>query len=101
MLAVTVTASGNLQHPMLIFKRQTSVKIDIREFQTCPKDCVDVYQPKAWMDETIMILWIDQLFIMRKNTNSPAIVPLLILNASLVHTIRSIVNCIHLFNIEK
>ena len=52
------------------------------------------------MDESMMILWINEVLIPWKNTKDPTIVPLLILDAYLINMIGSIVNRIQALGIE-
>jgi hypothetical protein len=66
----------------------------------CPEECVYACQKKAWMGETMMNLWIDQVLISWKNTKNSAIVPLLILGAYQVHMMGSIVNCTQSLGID-
>mgnify|MGYP006205657777 FL=1 len=49
-LAATVTASGKLLTPFLIFKGKTNGRIANRELQTYPDECIYACQEKAWMD---------------------------------------------------
>ncbi len=99
-LAATVTASGKLLKPMLIFKGQANGRIERNEFQTYPENCVYAMQPKAWMDEKMMHKWIDDVLIPWKQTRNPDVVPLLILDAYRVHMMGSIVNRIQSLGIE-
>ena len=92
MLAATVTASGKLLKPMLIFKGQAHGRIERSEFQTYPDNCIYAMQPKAWMDEKIMHKWIDDVLIPWKQSRNPDIVPLLVLDAYRVHMMGSILN---------
>ena len=57
-------------------------------------------QPKAWMDEALMNEWIDVILIAWKQTTTPVIVPLLILDEYRVHMMGSIVNRIQSLGIE-
>ena len=50
--AMTVTASGSVLTPMLIFKGATGGRIEKREVPTCVKDILYGVQPNAWMDES-------------------------------------------------
>ena len=84
-LAATVTASGKLLKPMLIFKGQANGRIERSEFQTYPENCVYAMQPKAWMDEKMMHTWIDDVLIPWKQTRNPVIIPLLTLDADRLH----------------
>ncbi len=99
-LAVTVSASGNLLPPFLIFKGKTGGRIARTEFQTYPEGCFYACQDKAWMDEAMMNLWIDLVLEPWKDTLPPHIIPLLILDAYRVHMMGSIVNRIQGMGIE-
>jgi hypothetical protein len=99
-LAATVTASGKLLRPMLIFKGKTCGRIEKNEFKTYSQECIYACQQKAWMDESMMIVWINKVLIPWKNTINPTIVPLLILDAYRVHMMGSIVNRIQALGIE-
>ena len=99
-LAATVTASGKLLTPFLIFKGKTNGRIANRELQTYPDECIYACQEKAWMDESMMNKWIDLVLIPWKNSRDPSITPLLILDAYRIHMMGSIVNRIQALGIE-
>jgi len=99
-LAATVTASGKLLPPFLIFKGKTDGRIASRELQTYPVECFYACQDKAWMNETMIHRWIDLVLIPWKNSRDPSITPLLILDAYRVHMMGSIVNRIQALGIE-
>ncbi len=99
-LAATVTGSGKLLKPFLIFKGKTDGRIAQRELQTFPEDCIYACQEKAWMDAKMMNQWIDSVLIPWKDSREPGVVPLLILDAYRVHMMGSIVNRIQSLGIE-
>jgi hypothetical protein len=99
-LAATVTASGKLLTPFLIFKGKTDGRIATKELQTYPEECIYACQQKAWMDEAMMNVWIDLVLIPWRNTRDPDVVPLLVLDAYRVHMMGSIVNRIQALGIE-
>ena len=99
-LAVTVTASGKLLTPFLIFKGKTDGRIASRELQTYPEECIYTCQEKAWMDKAMMNVWIDLVLIPWRNTRDPNVVPLLVLDSYRVHMMGSIVNHIQALGIE-
>ena len=99
-LAATVTGSGKLLKPFLIFKGKTDGRIAQRELQTFPEDCITACQEKAWMDAKMMNQWIDLVLIPWKDSREPGVVPLLILDAYRVHMMGSIVNRIQSLGIE-
>ncbi|KAL7487871.1 hypothetical protein ACHAW6_013450 [Cyclotella cf. meneghiniana] len=57
-------------------------------------------QKKAWMDESMMMKWIDKSLKPWKNTLPPTVVPLLILDSFCVHMMGPIVQTIHRLGIE-
>jgi hypothetical protein len=93
-VAVTVSASEKLLHPMLIFKGNASGLVEKNDFEIYPQECIYAFQPKAWMGESMMNLWINEVLIPWKNTKDTIIVPLLILDTYRVHMMGRIVNCI-------
>ena len=62
-LAATVSGSGKLLKPFLIFKGKTDGRIVSKELQTFPADCFYACQEKAWMDEKMMNVWIDLVLV--------------------------------------
>ncbi len=99
-LAATVSGSGKLLKPFLIFKGKTDGRIASKELQTFPADCFYACQEKAWMDEKMMNVWIDLVLVPWKDSRKPGVVPLLILDAYRVHMMGSIVNRIQSLGIE-
>jgi transposase-like protein len=59
-VAVTVTAGGDMLPPLVVFKGQPKGRI-AREFQSYPAGAVYTVQTHAWMDESIMNIWIDEI----------------------------------------
>ena len=99
-LAATVTGSGKMLPPMLIFKGATNGRIAKREFGTYPDSGHYSCQKKAWMDEDMMHLWIDQVLVPWKMTKPPGVVPILVLDAYRVHMMGTVVNRIQSIGIE-
>ena len=67
-VAVTVTASGKMLPPMIIFKGKPGGRIE-REFDSYPTGAVYMVQERAWMNEVCMMEWVQRVL-------SPYIVPL-------------------------
>ena len=99
-LATTVSRSGKLLKPFLIFKGKTDGRITQKELQTYPENCLYACQQKAWMDAKMMNLWIDLVLIPWKDSRKPGVIQLLILDAYCVHMMGSIVNRIQSLGIE-
>lgn len=102
-LAATVTASGKMLPPFLIFKGTRNGRIS-REFVTFPAEGKYACQPKAWMDEGMMNAWIEVILKPWKDhrdANNPSIQPpILVLDAYNVHQMGSVVNRIQSMGIE-
>jgi len=84
---------GKFLTPFLIFKGKTDGQIARRELQTNSNECIYACQGKAWMDETMMNIWIELVLIPWRNTQDPEVVPPLVLDAYRIHMIGSIVCC--------
>ncbi|KAI2507152.1 DNA binding protein [Fragilaria crotonensis] len=57
-VAVTVTASGEMLKPLVVFKGKPGACIETREFPTYPADNAYACQETAWMDERVMLMWV-------------------------------------------
>jgi hypothetical protein len=99
-LAVTVDASRKMLPPMLIFKGTTNGCIATHEFGTYPDHGHYGCKKKAWMDEEMMHKWIDLVLVPWRQTTTPGVVPLLILDAYRVHMKGTVVNRIQSLRIE-
>jgi hypothetical protein len=95
-LAVTVTASGKVLAPFLIFKGKPSGRIAMRKFSTYPNAGKYACQEKAWMDEKKMHEWIDVVLKPWKDdqdSNNPSPEPpIIILDAYRIHQMGLVVN---------
>jgi hypothetical protein len=103
-LAATVTASGRMLTPYLIFKGAPNGRIVKTEFGTFPEGGKYACQPKAWMDETNMHAWIDLVlkpYKDEKDRHDPGGPPLLlVLDSYRVHLMGSVVNKIQEMGVE-
>jgi hypothetical protein len=91
--ALTVTASGKVLPPMLIFKGSPNGRI-MQEFPTFPNNIVYACQVNAWMDERMMLLWVDQVLKPYVATAPPGIVPFLLLDSYRCHMMQTVVRAI-------
>ena len=57
---MTVSASGRVITPLLVFKGTQTGRIERNEIVTYPDDIVYACQGNAWMDERILKPYIDQ-----------------------------------------
>jgi hypothetical protein len=98
--AMTVTASGRVLTPLLVFKGSPTGRIQRNEFGTFPADIAYACQGNAWMDEQVMHLWIDRILKPYVSQTPPGIVPLLLLDSYRCHMMKSIVNAIEELGVE-
>jgi hypothetical protein len=102
-LAATVTVSVKMLTPFLIFKSAQNGRI-AREFITFTVEGKYACQPKAWMDEEMMNVWIDIILQPWKDqhdaNNPPIQLPIPILDPYCVHQMGSVVNQIQSMGIE-
>ena len=92
--------SGEVLLPLLIFKGAKNGRIEKYELPTLPPVCLYAVQKKAWMDESMMAVWIEQVLSPWKDTLPPNAVPLLILDSFHVHMMGRIVTKIQSLGIE-
>jgi hypothetical protein len=98
--AMTVTASGKLLKPLLVFKGARNGRIVQREFPTFPNDMLYSCQPNAWMDEEVMLLWVEQVLGPYVATAPDGVVPILFLDSYRCHMMASVVTKIQDLGVE-
>ena len=103
-LAATVTASGKMLQPFLVFKGKPNGHITMGEFSSYPNGGKYSRQEKAWMNEVKMHERIDVALApwkaARDEKNTSGNPPLLILDGHCIHQMGSVMNWIHLMGIE-
>ena len=85
---------------MLIFKGATNGCMANCEFGKYPDHGHYGCQKKAWMGVEMMHKWIDLMLVPWRQTTTPGIVPLLILDVYRVHMMGTVVNRIQTLGIE-
>jgi hypothetical protein len=98
--ALTVTASGRVLTPMLVFKGVPGGRIEKREFASFPNNVIYACQGNAWMDESAMILWVDKILKPYVETAPDGIVPVLFLDSYRCHMMASVVQRIQDLGVE-
>lgn len=102
-VAVTVTAAGGTLTPLMVFKGKPNGRI-ARDFTDkkagFPDGCFYACQDTAWMDETVMLMWVDKVLKPWVKDCPPGIVPLLLLDHYKCHLMASVVNAIQDLGIE-
>lgn len=90
-VAVTLTANGEMLPPLFIFKGKPGGRIE-REFADYPAGGIYTVQEKAWMDESIMLVWVEQVLKPFVQTAPVGIAPVLFLDSYRCHMMASVVS---------
>ena len=98
--AMTVTASGKILKPFLVFKGKPGARIEQREFPSFSKECFYACQDNAWMDEGVMLLWIEKVLKPHVFGAPENIVPILFLDSYRCHMMASVVEKIQDLGVE-
>ena len=100
--ALTCTAAGEFLRPMLIYKGKATGKIATTEFQRHDPTSIYACQVAAWMDETCMLRWVDEVLkpYLVVNRPPPGIVPVILLDAYRCHMMGSVTDAIADLGIE-
>ena len=80
-LTVSVCADGSKLPPMLIFKGTQNSQIAKNEFPNFPPGCKYYCQKIAWIDERVMIEWVENIFKPFVEMAPENVVPLLVLDS--------------------
>ena len=98
--AITKTASGKMLPPLLIFKGAKNGRIVKKEFPTFDKSMYYTCQENAWMDERVMLLWVEKVLKPYVKSAPEGIVLLLLLDSYCCHVMASVVNEIQDLRVE-
>ena len=85
---------------MLIFKGKPNRQIVKLEFPEYPEGCVYACQDNAWMDEPVMLQWVEQILKPHIDTAPEDVVPILFLDSYRCHIMASVVNEIQALGVE-
>jgi transposase len=98
--AMTVTASGKILKPLIIFKGARNGRIVQREFPNYDDDMIYLCQSSAWMDEDAMLVWVDQVLRPHIESAPPGILPIIFLDSYRCHMMASVVSKIQDLGVE-
>ena len=98
--AMTVTASGHVLTPLIVFKGKPDGRIARREFPTYPAEMLYACQENAWMDEKVMLMWVDRILQPYIMTAPDDVVPILFLDSYRCHMMASVVAAIEDLGVE-
>jgi hypothetical protein len=99
-VAVTIAADGTLLPSMIVFKGAPKGRIAKFEFASYPTTNHYRCQENAWMDEAVMVAWVDEVLAPYVATAPEHVVPLLILDSYRCHMMGSIVQRIQELGVE-
>jgi hypothetical protein len=85
---------------MIVFKGQPNGCIVMREFATYPATHFYHCQPNVWMDEVVMLVWVDEVLAPYIATAPEHVVPLLVLDSYRCHMMGSVVQKIQEIGVE-
>ena len=90
--AITVTASGKMLPPLLVFKGPKNGRIVKKEFPTFDNSMYYACPENAWMDEQVMLKWVEKVLKPYVKSAPEGIVPLFLLDTYRCHVMASVVN---------
>jgi len=101
-VAVTIVADGTLLPSTLVFEGKPDGRIAKKEFSTYPKTHFYKCQEAAWMDEEVMIAWVNKVLAPYIAAALDHVVPILvILNMYRCHMMPSVVQMIQELGMEE
>lgn len=98
--AMTVTASGKILKPLIIFKGARNGRIVQREFPSYSPDMIYLCQQNAWMDEEAMLVWVEQVLRPHIETAPLGVLPILFLDSYRCHMMATVVSKIQELGVE-
>ena len=99
-VAATITASGEQLTPMVIFKGSPTGRIAKDEIQQYDHTAIYDVQKNAWMDERVMLRWVDEVIKPYVATAPDDVIPVLLLDSYRCHIMASVVNKITDLGVE-
>jgi transposase-like protein len=91
--ALCVSADGELLTPMIVFKGKPTGRIN-RSFPTYPQGAFYEAQEKAWMDEKVMLEWVEKVLKPHIAQAPAGVHPIILLDSYRCHMMESVVSAI-------
>ena len=88
--ALTITASGKMLDPLMFFKGKPNGRIVTREFPEFPDGILYTCQDNAWMDEKVMLQWVEKILKPYVDDAPDGVIPILFLDSYLCHIMGSV-----------
>lgn len=98
-VAITVTAAGEFLKPIIVFKGTRNGRIQ-RETGSYRTDAYYATQERAWMDEGVMLQWVEQVLKPWAAEVPEGEIPYLLLDSYKCHLMSSVVTAIQELGIE-
>ena len=83
-----------------VFLGKPNGRIVQREFPTYPQGMIYACQDNAWMDERVMLMWVEMVLKPYVDTAPENVVPLLFLDSNHCHMMNSVVSVIQDLGVE-
>ncbi len=99
-MAVTIAGDGMVLPSMIVFKGKYNGRITRSEFTTYPAGHHYCSQEAAWMDEQVMLAWVEEVLAPYVVMAPEDIIPLLILDSYQCHMMASVVSKIQELGVE-
>jgi len=93
-VALTITAAGDQLVPMVVYEGTKNGMIKKRELQHHHPTCIYETQENAWMDERLMLRWVEDVLAPYVALAPPGIIPIILLDSYRCHIMASVVNVI-------
>jgi hypothetical protein len=98
-VAITVTASGSILPPYLIFNAKPNGRVE-RGLVNFPTGAHYAVHQNAWMDEMVMLLWVNEVLEPYVKTAPNGVRPVLFLDSYRCHMMASIVQRVQELGVE-
>jgi hypothetical protein len=98
-VAATVTASGVMLPPYLMFNAKPNGRV-ARDLANFPPGAHNAVQKNAWMDERVMIMWVDAVLEPYMKTVPDGVRPILFLDSYRCHMMASVVQRVQDLGVE-
>ena len=93
-VALTIAAAGDQLVPMVVYKGTENNTIKKRELPNHHPTCIYETQENAWMDERVMLRWVEEVLTPYVALAPPGIIPIILLDSYRCHVMASVVNVI-------
>ena len=97
---LTITASGKMLDPLMVFKGKPNGRIVTREFPEFPDGILYTCQDNAWMDKKVLLQWVEKILKPYVDDAPDGVIPILFLDSYRCHIRGSVVTAIQNLGVE-